>query len=136
MPGRASQQNRLLGMLNQIPDRSKPVGLSLFADYSVSFHHKAQVPWTPNISPSLTEFYNPKLSEEQKENQVKSAHEVKNRPEQIKFIEKPAVLQSKSIVQKNLRAGRITASVHEVPYTNQNNQTKSLIKNYLQRVKT
>ena len=98
MAGRASQQNRLLGMLNQIPDRSKPVGLSSFADYSASFHHKAQVPRTPNISPSLTEFYNPKLSEEQKENQVKSAHEVKISPEQVKFIEKPAVLQSNSIV--------------------------------------
>ena len=70
IPVTASQQNCLLGKLNQIPDRSKPVGLSLFADYSESFHHKAQVPQTPNIPPSLREFYNPKLSVEQKENQV------------------------------------------------------------------
>ena len=34
MPATASQQKCLLGMLNQIPDRSKPVGLGLFADYS------------------------------------------------------------------------------------------------------
>ena len=53
-------------------------GLSLFADYSESFHHKAQVPQTPKITPSLRKFYNPKLSEEQIENQVKSVHELKN----------------------------------------------------------
>ena len=40
MPATPSQQKFLLGMLNQIPDRSKPVGLSLFADYSESFHPK------------------------------------------------------------------------------------------------
>ena len=53
MAATASQQECLLGMLNQIPDRSKPVGLSLCADYSESFHHKAQVPQTPKIPPSL-----------------------------------------------------------------------------------
>ena len=130
------QQKCSLGMLNQIPYRSKPVGLSLFADYSESFHHKVQVPKTPNIPPSLREFYNPKLSVEQKENQVKSIHEVKLSPEPIKFIEKSAVLQSNSIVWKSLRADRITASVHEVLYTNQNRQAKNLIKNYVQRIKT
>ena len=52
-------------MLHQISDRSKPVGLSLLA----------------KIPPSLRQFYNPKLSEEQKENQVKSVHEVKLSPE-------------------------------------------------------
>ena len=52
-------------------------GLSLFADYSESFHHKAQVPQTPKIRPSVREFYNPKLSEEQIENQVKSVHQLK-----------------------------------------------------------
>ena len=41
MPATASQQKCLLGMLNQIPDRSKPVGLTLFADYSESSHQKA-----------------------------------------------------------------------------------------------
>ena len=136
MPVTASQQNCLLGMLNQIPDRSKPVGLSLFGDYSESFHHKAQVLQTPNIPPSLREFYNRKLSVEQKENQVKSVHEVKLSPEPIKFIEKSAVLQSNSIVWKSLRADRITASVHEVLYTNQNRHAKNLIKNYVQRIKT
>ena len=65
MPTTASQQKSLLGMLNQIPDRSKPVWLSLFADYTESFHHKAQVPQTPKIPPCLREFYNPTLSEEQ-----------------------------------------------------------------------
>ena len=30
MPATTSQQKCLLGMLNQIPERSKPVGLSLF----------------------------------------------------------------------------------------------------------
>ena len=124
MPVTASQQNCLLGMLNQIPDGSKPVGLSLFADYSESFHHKAQVPQTPNIPASLREFYNPKLSLEQKQNQVKSVHEVKLSPEPIKFIEKSGVLQSNSIVWKSLRAGRITASVQEVLHTNQNSQAE------------
>ena len=133
----ASQQNCLLGMLNQIPDGSKPVGLSLFADYSESFHHKAQVPQTPKIRPSVREFYNPKLSEEQIENQVKSVHELKLCPEKIKFIEKSTVLQSNSIVWKSLRGGRITApNVHEILHTDQNNPAKSLIKNYVQRVKT
>ena len=131
MPVTASQQNCLLGILNQIPDGSQPVGLSLFADYSESFHHKAQVPQTPNIPPSLREFYNQKLSLEQKENQVNQLS-----PEPIKFIEKLAVLQSNSIVWKSLRAGRITASVHEVLHTNQNSQAKSLIRNYVQRMKT
>ena len=74
MAATASQMECFLGMLNQIPDRSKPVGLSLFADYSESFHHKAQVPQTPKIPPSLREFYNPKLPEEQIENHVKSVH--------------------------------------------------------------
>ena len=73
-----------------------------FADYSGSFHHKAQVPQTPKILPSLREFCNPKLSEEQIGNQVKSVHEVKLNPEQIKFIEKSAVPQSNSIVWKSL----------------------------------
>ena len=136
MPVTASQQNCLLGMLNQIPDGSRPVGLRLFADYSESFHHKAQVPQTPNIPPSLREFYNPKLSVEQNENQVKSVHEVKLSPEPIKFIEKSTVLQSNSTVWKSLRAGRITASVQEVLHTNQNSQAKSLIRNYVQRMKT
>ena len=54
----ASQQKCLLGMLNQVPHRSKSVGLSFFADYSESFHHKAQVPQTLKIPPSLREFYN------------------------------------------------------------------------------
>ena len=67
----ASKQKLLLGMLNQISDRSKPVRLSLLA----------------KIPPSLRQFYNPKLSEEQKENQVKSVHEVKLSPEQVKFTE-------------------------------------------------
>ena len=53
MPATASQQKSLLGMLNQIPDRSKLVGLSLFDDYSESFHHKAQVSQTSKIPPSL-----------------------------------------------------------------------------------
>ena len=42
MPETAPQQKCLLGMLNQILDRSKLVGLSLFADYSESFHYRAQ----------------------------------------------------------------------------------------------
>ena len=105
MPATTSQQKCLLGMLNQIPERSKPVGLSLFVDYSASFHHEAQVLQTPKIPPSLREFYNPNLSEEQIENQVKSVHEVKFSREQIKFIEKSAVLQSNSIVWGSLLAG-------------------------------
>ena len=92
---------------------------------------------TPKIPPSLREFYNPKLSEEQIENQVKSVHELKLCPEKIKFIEKSTVLQSNSIVWKSLRGGRITApNVHEILHTDQNNPAKSLIKNYVQRVKT
>ena len=90
IPATASQQKFLLGILNQIPDRSKPVGLSLFADYSESFHHKAQLPQTSKIPSCLREFYDPKLSEEQIENQVKSEHEVK--------LSKPTVLQGNSIV--------------------------------------
>ena len=137
MPATASQHKCLLGTLNQIPDRSKPVGLGLFADYSESSHHKAQVSQTPKIRPSLREFYNPKLSEEQIKNQVKSVHQLKLCPELIKFIEKSTVLQSNSIVWKSLRGGRITASnVHETLHTDQNNPAKSLIKNYVQRVKT
>ena len=42
MPTTALQQASLLSMLNQAPDNSKPVGLSLFADFGKSFHHKAQ----------------------------------------------------------------------------------------------
>ena len=100
-----------------------------FADYSGSFYHKAQVPQTPKILPSLREFCNPKLSEEQIGNQVKSVHEVKLNPEQIKFIEKSAVPLSNSIVWKSLWAGWITASnVHEVLHTDQDNPAKSLIK--------
>ena len=58
-------------------------------------------------------------------------------PELIKFIEKSTVLQSNSIVWKSLRGGRITApNVHEILHTDQNNPAKSLIKNYVQRVKT
>ena len=60
MPATASQQECILGMLNQIPDSSKLVRLSLFADYSESFHHKAQAPQTPKIPPSVRGFYNPK----------------------------------------------------------------------------
>ena len=98
MPATDSQQKSLLDMLNQIPERSKPVGLRLFTDYSESFQHKAQVPETPKIPPSLRKFYNPKLSEEQIENEVKSVHDVKLSPGQIKFIEKSTVLQSNSVV--------------------------------------
>ena len=102
MPATASQQKCLLGMLNEIPGRSKPVGLGLFADYSESFHHKAQVSQTPKIRPFLREFYNPKLSEEQIENQVKSVHELKLCPEQIKFIEKSTSSEQFSSLEKSL----------------------------------
>ena len=40
MPAGASHQKSPLGLLNQIPDKSKPAGLSLFADNSESFHDK------------------------------------------------------------------------------------------------
>ena len=96
-------------MLNQVPHRSKSVGLSLFAHYSESFYHKAQVPQTPKTPSSLREFYNGKLSEEQRENQVRSVHEVKLSPEQIKFIENSTVLHSNSIIWKSFLAVRITA---------------------------
>ena len=116
-------------MLKQIPDKSKPAGLALFADYSESFHHKVQVPQTPKIPPFLREFYNPKLREEQIKNQVKSVHEVKLSPGQIKFVEKSTVLRNNSIVWKSLPAARITESnVQDVLHTDQNNPAKSLIK--------
>ena len=76
--------------MNRIPDRSKPVGLSLLADYSESFHHKAQLPQTSKIPSCLREFYDQKLPEEEIENQVKSEHEVK--------FSKPTVLQGNSVV--------------------------------------
>ena len=102
MPATASQQKCLLGMLNQILDSSKPVGLSLFADYSESFHHKAQVSQTPQIPPSLREFHSPILSEEQIENQLKSVHKVKLNSEQIKVVKYLTVFQSNLIVWKSL----------------------------------
>ena len=123
-------------MLNQILDSSEPVELSLFADYSESFHHKAQVSQTPKIPPSLREFYNPKLSEEQLENQLKSVHKVKLSSKQFKVIEKLTVFQSNLIVWKSLRAGPMTASnVHEVLHTDQINPAKSVMKCYVQKVK-
>ena len=137
MPATASQQKCLLGMLNQILDSSKPVGLSLFADYSESFHHKAQVSQTPKIPPSLREFHSPQLLEEQIENQLKSVHKVKLSSEQIKVIEYLTVFQSNLIVWKSLWSGPMTASnVNKVLHTDQNNPAKSLMKSYTQKVKT
>ena len=123
--------------MNQILYRSKPVGVSLFAGYIESFHYKVQETTDSKNTTIPKRVLQPKLSEEQIENQVKSVHELKLFPEQIRFIEKSTVLQSNSIVWKSLRAGRITASnVHEVLHTDQNNPAKSLMKNYAQRIKT
>ena len=137
MPATASQQECILGMLNQIPDRSKLVRLSLYADYSESFHHKAQVPQTPKIRPSVREFYNPKLSEEQIENQVKPVHELKLCSEKIKFTEKPTVLRSNSIVWKSLGAGQITASntPHQSKWSSKKSCTEGKKLNHVSAIK-
>ena len=59
---------------------------------------------------------------------VKSLHEVKLSPKQIKFVEKLTVFQSNSISWKSLQAGRILVSnAHEVLHTNQNNLAKRLM---------
>ena len=101
---------KISGILNQILYRSKPVGVSLFAGYIESFHYKVQETTDSKNTTIPKRVLQPKLSEEQIENQVKSVHELKLFPEQIRFIEKSTVLQSNSIVWKSLRAGRITAS--------------------------
>ena len=86
---------------------------------------------------TLKRILQPKIIRGTNRESSKISTPIKMCPELIKFIEKSTVLQSNSIVWKSLRGGRITApNVHEILHTDQNNPAKSLIKNYVQRVKT
>ena len=85
MPTTALQQASLLSMLNQAPDNSKPVGLSLFADFGKSFHHKAQD--LKNTSIPKRVLQTKTIIGTNRESNKSSTQSKKLNPKQIKFIE-------------------------------------------------
>ena len=87
--------------MNQILYRSKPVGVSLFAGYIESFHCKAQETTESKNTTIPKRVLQPKLSEEQIENRVKSVHELKLFPEQIRFIEKSTSSEQFNSLEKS-----------------------------------
>ena len=123
-----TEQNKLLNCLKQLPPTQYPVGLSLFKDCSKPFHHKNPIPCKPKIPNSLREYHQTNLTEDEITERIKEIHEIKISHDQINFIENATKQQSASLIWKDVRVGRITASVaFNVLHTNMEKPSESLI---------
>ena len=116
----SEQQQRLfLQKLKQIPVKRLPAALSLFKDYSEPFVFTKPVPSNPKIPNCLQEFYKPNISKEGILENIQKTMDIKLTEEQADFIENSTKQQSNSLLWKDMRIGRITASiVYDVLHAN------------------
>ena len=122
------EQTQFLDLLKQLPRNDQPVGLSLFQKYSEKYHSTKPVPAVVSLPPSLRSYFIPAASTQEIDNQIDRIMNIQLTSEQVEYIEKTTVNQSQSPEWKDLRTGRITASIaHDVLHTNQNTPAKSLI---------
>ena len=126
----SEQQQRLfLQKLKQIPVKRLPAALSLFRDYSEPFVFTKPVPSNPKIPSCLREFYKPNISKEEILENTQKLMDIKLTEEQADFIENTTKQQSNSLLWKDMRIGRITASiVYDVLHTNIDKPSASVIK--------
>ena len=104
------------------------MGLSLFHEYSENFHHKAAVPTKPKIPKCLREYFKPGLEQEAITEIVNSIYTLTISEEDGKFVENATKKQGQSMIWKEMRVGRITASVaHDILHTNQESPSTKLI---------
>ena len=122
------EQNTLLKNLKLIPAKEQPVALSLFYKYSESFHHKAAVPMKPKIPVCLRKFFGSDIQPEELDEKIDQIYSLQISPEDKNFIENATKKQGQSLEWKEMRVGRITASIsHDVLHTKLENPSKSLI---------
>ena len=118
-----------LQKLTQIPVKKLPVASSLFKDYSEPFVFTKPVPSNPKIPNCLREFYKPNISKEEILENIQKIMDIKLTGEQVDFIENATKQQSNSLLWKDMRIGRITASiVYDVLHTNIHKPSASVIK--------
>ena len=102
--------------------------MSLFEGFSNSFHHKAPIPQKCKIPPNLSSFYIPQADAITVEDGINNLIEYHVSKESIDFIFNATKLQSESLIWKDMRLGRITASVvHDVLHTKIDKPSKSLV---------
>ncbi|XP_053391418.1 uncharacterized protein LOC128554195 [Mercenaria mercenaria] len=106
-PATDAEQASLLDMLTTC--EKVPIGLSLFNKYHDKFHYKAVVPEKVMLPNSLRNFYKQDITDV--ESEVTSLMNIKYSAETINLIEKSTRAQSASVNWKQLRQGRITASI-------------------------
>ena len=117
--GSERQQRLFLQRLTQIPVKKLPVPSSLFKDYSEPFVFRKPVPSNTKIPNYLREFYKPNISKEEILENIQKIMDIKLTGEQVDFIENATKQQSNSLLWKDMRIGRITASiVYDVLHTN------------------
>ena len=106
-----------------------PVALSLFKDYSEPFVFTKPVPLNPKIPNCLREFYKPNISKEEVLENIQKIMDIKLTEEQVDFIENATKQQSNSLLWKDMRIDRITASIaYDVLHTNIDKPSASVIK--------
>ena len=106
-----------------------PVVLSLFKDHSEPFVFTKSVPSNPKIPNCLREFCKPNLSKEEIRENIQKITGIKLNEEQGNFIENATKQQSNSLLWKDMRIGRITASIiYEVLHTNIDKPSAPVIK--------
>ena len=123
------QQCLFLQKLTQIPVKKLPAASSLCKDYSEVFVFTKPVPPNPKIPNCLREFYKPNISKEEILENIQKIMDIKLTGEQVDFIENATKQQSNSLLWKDMRIGRITASiVYDGLHTNIAKPLASVIK--------
>ena len=125
----ASEQEKgtLLDQLSSLEPQEQPVCLSLFAGNSSIFHFKENLPAEPRIPRPLREFFS--VDGSGVDAKIEELSSIKLNEQDRDFVEKSTRGQRNSLAWRELRIGRITASVaHEVLHTNMNNPSKTVVR--------
>ena len=105
------------------------VALRLFEDYSEPFVFTKPVPSNSKIPNFLREFYKPNISKEEILENIQKIMDIKLTEEQVDFIENATKQRINFLLWKEMRIGRITASiVYDVLHTNIDEPSVSAIK--------
>ena len=103
--------------------------MSLFCGFSNSFHHKAAIPKTVKLPKPLREYFRSNLSQDDVEKEIEHLKIIKLSKEPVEYIENSTKAQGNSLLWKEVRIGRITASIgHDVLHTNIDSPSITVIK--------
>eukprot|EP00795_Rhopilema_esculentum_P010025 gene10025-18655_t len=120
------EQKDFLQRLYNLEPKEQPVALSIFENFSTTFHHKANVRERSILPKSPRSFFTEdELKYEEKRAEL---YAQKLSKADIHYIESATRSQSKSLVWHEIRVGRITASLaHDVLHSKIDKPAKSLV---------